>query len=411
MIKIDSISKIGIGTYRMNNDSIVHQESLNYAIESGINLIDTASNYQNGGSEKLVGHIITKQERENTFLITKAGYAQGSDINKISQNNIKSFIKISDTFYYSLDVEFIKMQFYESLKRLNTDYLDCFLIHNPEHYFDVINPYQTKIHDDIFRVFMFLEQLIIEGKLRYYGVSSNSFPTPTASGIIFNNLVNSKNMFPNFKFIQFPYNLVENDASLLKFNNDASLLDICKENDIISLSNRPINTIYEGKVLRLSDYNEELLSQTENLEEELFSNLLLKIKNKLIDFGEYTPLEEFYPIKFFIDNRKKIANTEAVYKAVNNYLIPFLKKVEMEDSETMSIVYKLMDIWILYSKRDNSLRLAKFKETLTNKGIIDKADSREFSVIACDSYLKTGISHVLMGMRDKKYIDKILSLL
>ncbi|MFL0139786.1 aldo/keto reductase, partial [Tenacibaculum maritimum] len=72
--------KIGIGTYKMSINNIEHVESLIYAINEGVNLIDTASNYLFGDSEKLIGKTIDQIDREKVFIISKAGYIQGSDI-------------------------------------------------------------------------------------------------------------------------------------------------------------------------------------------------------------------------------------------------------------------------------------------------------------------------------------------
>ena len=48
------------------DDSIAeHHQALEYALEHGINLIDTSSNYANGGSEKLVGNVIRKLTSRN----------------------------------------------------------------------------------------------------------------------------------------------------------------------------------------------------------------------------------------------------------------------------------------------------------------------------------------------------------
>ncbi|EJW04852.1 hypothetical protein EDEG_04188 [Edhazardia aedis USNM 41457] len=67
MLNINEISKIGIGTYRMNIDNSENYEAIIYAIESGINIIDTASNYHLGKSELLIGDSISKQIRNSSF--------------------------------------------------------------------------------------------------------------------------------------------------------------------------------------------------------------------------------------------------------------------------------------------------------------------------------------------------------
>jgi len=57
----------GFGCYRVDDAISEHHKALEYALENGINLIDTSSNYANGGSEKLVGNVIRKitlQERK-----------------------------------------------------------------------------------------------------------------------------------------------------------------------------------------------------------------------------------------------------------------------------------------------------------------------------------------------------------
>ena len=54
MINIEDIFNVGIGTYRMTYKSLENIKSMNYGINKGINLIDTASNYLNGDSEKII---------------------------------------------------------------------------------------------------------------------------------------------------------------------------------------------------------------------------------------------------------------------------------------------------------------------------------------------------------------------
>ncbi|MYE90582.1 hypothetical protein F4X33_16480, partial [Candidatus Poribacteria bacterium] len=53
-------SKIGYGTYRVHDQNETHVETLETAIEAGCNLIDTSSNYTDGGSETLIGNVLEK---------------------------------------------------------------------------------------------------------------------------------------------------------------------------------------------------------------------------------------------------------------------------------------------------------------------------------------------------------------
>ena len=79
-------STCGFGGYRVDDSVEEHHIALEYALNNGINLIDTSSNYAIGGSEKLVGNVLQKlisEERivlDEIILVTKAGYLQGDNL-------------------------------------------------------------------------------------------------------------------------------------------------------------------------------------------------------------------------------------------------------------------------------------------------------------------------------------------
>ncbi|WP_313387073.1 aldo/keto reductase [Chishuiella sp.] len=401
MIKLENISKIGVGTYRMSIDNDDHKEALEYAIDYGINLIDSASNYQNGDSEQLIGKIIDKKTRKKVFIITKAGYIQNNDIHKLSLINLKKTIKINNNFYYSIDKSFIDLQIKQSLERMNTEYIDCFLIHNPEHYFDTPNEHQNNINHHIINIFNFLEDLVKTGVIRYYGISSNHLPNPSLQNFELENLLKLKNNFPHFKFVQFPFNLIECDASL-KLYGIYSLIEMCKNYDIKCISNRPFNTVYENKTLKLIDYSFDYNSINEQKEFDLFNNLILIIKNRLNELGETTPVESFIPIKFLIENRKNIANEFALNKVISSYLLPFLKQINLIDGKTLNLLSLLKKEWVLFIKINNNDRLTRLKN---HKGINREVDFNEYLY---NLYLEKGIDHILMGLRKKEYLTKLL---
>ena len=76
----------GFGAYRVDYRVREHFESLEYAITSGINLIDTSANYSDGGSEILIGNVLGdmvnagKISREEIVIVSKGGYIQGKNL-------------------------------------------------------------------------------------------------------------------------------------------------------------------------------------------------------------------------------------------------------------------------------------------------------------------------------------------
>lgn len=90
-------------------------QTVQTAINNGINLIDTAYAYGYGKSETLIGEAIKPFDRDKLIIATKG--AQTLHNGKVSISN---------------DPDFLKQCVYDSLKRLQTDYLDIFYIHFPD---------------------------------------------------------------------------------------------------------------------------------------------------------------------------------------------------------------------------------------------------------------------------------------
>lgn len=401
MLNINEISKIGIGTYRMSIDNSENYEAIIYAIESGINIIDTASNYYLGKSELLIGDSISKQIRNSVFIISKAGYIQGDDINKIKNSSIP-FIQLSEESLFSIEPDFISLQLENSLRRMKLDYIDCYLLHNPEYYYKISKKDATKT---IFDSFSLLEKKVQEGKIRYYGISSN-----TLSSLPLKNILESLDQYPNFKFLQFPYNIIERNSNFQLDNfNNISISEL-KNKGLIILSNRPLNTIYEDKVLRLVDYNVENIHSIEKQEQTIFNSFKSTIKERLIEIGEDSSLENYYPINFFIENRKNIANQAAISESIDSYLYPFLQALQFENNDIFENLNKLKNFWLIFSQYNNQIRLNTLKDKLYDEGILTN-DQRELSLVLAENYLNAGIDSVLMGLRKKIYIDKIKPIL
>lgn len=407
MIALENLSKIGLGTYRMAIDNENHVKSFDYAVKNGINLIDTASNYTSGNSEKLIGQYIKTQRRGKIFVVSKAGYIQRDDLKTFSSYlDNENCVKNQNGFYYSLEKSFLEKQLNFSLKRLNTDFLDGFLIHNPEYYLLDQGVSKSHFYHKIKESLHFLESLVKDGLIRYYGISSNKLPT---GEVDIKEILGDKSDFPNFKLLQFPYNFIENEAS--KMVENESLLDFCKKNDIRTFINRPLTTIYNKKVLRIADYSKEMSNIDFTLEESLFNNFISKISTRLKDIDPEAEPTDFTALKIIIDKRKEFANPEAVDRIVNGHLLPLVDHLKLLDNQKLiSDINDLTFYWKSYAKKSITKRALDLKKDLITSGELNEQDRRDLSLIASEKYLKDGVDHVLVGMRKIQYIDKLKTL-
>ena len=136
------VSDFGIGTWGMGGRSSpepgkddAQVEAIQYALDKGINVIDTAEMYASGHTEEIVGRAIKEYGRENLFIITKVW-----NTHLKSQDLLKAA--------------------YQSLNRLGTSYVDLYLVHWP-------NP-SVPIAETISAI----EKLAKDGLARNIGVSN-----------------------------------------------------------------------------------------------------------------------------------------------------------------------------------------------------------------------------------------------
>ena len=69
-------SSLGFGSYRIDDRTPEHASALDKALRSGVNLIDTSTNYTDGSSESCIGNVLARQQREELIVVSKVGYVQ-----------------------------------------------------------------------------------------------------------------------------------------------------------------------------------------------------------------------------------------------------------------------------------------------------------------------------------------------
>jgi aryl-alcohol dehydrogenase-like predicted oxidoreductase len=189
------VSPIGIGTWAIGGwmwggtDEAESIATIRAAFDHGINLVDTAPVYGFGRSEEIVGRAIAESRlRSNVLIATKAGLQW--EAGRVSRNASRARILH--------EVE-------ESLRRLQTDYIDIYQVHWPDP-FIAIEETADAMHI-----------LLAQGKIRAIGVSNFSIVE-----------VERFRRVAPLHVLQPPYNLFERGI-------ETGLLPYCREKNIAML--------------------------------------------------------------------------------------------------------------------------------------------------------------------------------
>ncbi len=177
-----------------NNDDEKDINAIIYALKSGINHIDTSESYSGGKSEKLIGEAIKNFDRDKLFIATKV-----REWNLTYDNIISSCCN--------------------SLKRLQTDYVDLFYIHKQNK--DV----------NIKSVCEALNYLLAKGLIKNVGLSNVGIDT-----------IQKYNKYLTKKIyaVQNQYNLICRESQ------KKGVIDYCRENNIKFICWRPVLLSYPG---------------------------------------------------------------------------------------------------------------------------------------------------------------------
>jgi aryl-alcohol dehydrogenase-like predicted oxidoreductase len=156
------------------------------ALDQGINFLDTADMYSAGESEEIVGRAL-RGRRDDVVLATKVHFPMGEGRNRGGNSR-----------------RWILTEVEESLRRLDTEWIDLYQVHRPDH------------TTDIEETLSVLSDLVREGKIRAFGCST--FP---AADIVEAHHVAERRGLGRFRTEQPPY-------SILARGIEAELLPVCQ---------------------------------------------------------------------------------------------------------------------------------------------------------------------------------------
>lgn len=169
-------------------------ETLKKAFQLGYTLIDTAELYARGHSEELLGEAINNLDRKKLFIVSKVSPAN------LTYEDVISACK-------------------KSLKRLQTNYIDLYLIHFPNPILSLKETMEA------------LDYLVEKKLIKYIGVSNFSVK-----------LLKQAQEYTKNKIIvnQIEYNLLVRDNGQFTKNVESEIIPYCQENDIFIMAFRPL---------------------------------------------------------------------------------------------------------------------------------------------------------------------------
>jgi predicted aldo/keto reductase-like oxidoreductase len=166
---------------------------LKAVLDSGVNFIETSESYSNGRNETLIGNVIKNFEREKLFIATKAFPAM-------------KIFKSSDDVIQRAE---------GSLKRLQTDYIDLYMVHQAQNTFRVKDDYFHKAADILKK----------QGKIRFTGLSCHGPEWGPESSENLEDILMAAIEDGRFDVLLLPYNYLYPELG-------ERILKACNKNDI-----------------------------------------------------------------------------------------------------------------------------------------------------------------------------------
>jgi predicted aldo/keto reductase-like oxidoreductase len=232
------VSDISVGAGNLSNENVFAA-----ALDMGINYVDTAEHYGNGNSERTIGKVLSKRDRKKIFLTTKLNLMMGGRTK-----------------------EKLKTRFSRCLERLQTDYVDCLMMHmTPTVELVKHEPYHEAIRE-----------LKAEGKVRFTGLSNHGKEHKIAGPIKdeMDKIVLAAAEDGRFDVVLFTYNFIQKEVG-------DRILKGCKRKNmgITLMKTNPVK-FYQ----MMQDILERNRAQGRKLGEQFFK--IMEEYKTLIDQGE-----------------------------------------------------------------------------------------------------------------------------
>jgi aryl-alcohol dehydrogenase-like predicted oxidoreductase len=381
-------------------------------------------------------------------VVSKVGYLQGENY-ELSQERkkqgkpFKELVRYADGLEHCIHPEFLEDQLGRSLDRLSLTRLDFYLLHNPEYYLSwaakndlALEEAQRQYYNRIERAFQHLETEVERGRIRYYGISSNTFPSPAAEPEFTSleriwKIAESISSKHHFRLAQLPLNLLETGGVTEKNQaSGQSVIEFALNKKIGVLINRPLNAIGANRLVRFAEvqatqaaspnevahgiddliHSEGVLQQrvlpqlnlTPSLQAQVLEQISIGevLKQNWHNFGTYERWQELREY-YFEPRIKGVVQFMEKQESLPESLFPWMQ------SHREIVESALRAITSVYQQQaaEKSARI----KTQVAAVDADWAEASTLSQMALRALRSTsGISNVLLGMRRESYVDDVV---
>lgn len=232
--KIKKYRKLGRTGFKasdisMGTASLTEAAVLESALDAGMNYIDTAPNYMRGRTESIVGSVIKSRDRKSLFVTTKLFWRGAESKETLKENILKS------------------------LERLQTDFIDCLMIHAGNKEKIKYEPFHEAI-----------KELKTDGKVRFIGLSNHGVQYGDAPERM-DDIIGAAAEDGRFDVVLFVYNFLQREMG-------ERILKICHEKNI-GTTLMKINPVLE--YTEFKEYMEEVKKEEKEVPEWLVKRVEL----------------------------------------------------------------------------------------------------------------------------------------
>jgi aryl-alcohol dehydrogenase-like predicted oxidoreductase len=448
------VSQAGFGCYRVNAGVATHVQALKKALLAGVNLIDTSSNYGDGGAETFVGDVFEDLissgdlSREAAVVVSKVGYLQGhnyqlSQERKRKGDPFKELVLYGEGLEHCIHPEFLEDQLSRSLERLKLNTLDFYLLHNPEYYLSWANKSgipldeaREEYYDRIGRAFSHLETEVDRGRIRFYGISSNTLPSPAVDPSFTSlervwTIAESLSEQHRFRIIQLPMNLLET-GGITENNqaNDECIIEFARDKNLGVLINRPLNAIVGNRLVRLASVQSRKAASEDEISARIGDLVRSEdsLKQRILPGLDLTSslqaqvIEQISIGETLMQHWRDLETYERWQELQSSYFLPrilgVIQFLSQRSDATVELCTwieshqeKLENVFLTVASVYQEAAAEKSAQLRAVVSSVDKdwAEAATLSQMAVRALRSTaGITTVLVGMRQEAYVQDVL---